>query len=114
LFEAGIEQCEPGWLTPELLRLKGKLLLLQSTPIGSETVENLFRKALDEARRQEALSWQLRAATSLARLLRGQGRTADAVACLRPIYDRFTEGFSTADLIGAKQLLDESGDADRC
>jgi predicted ATPase len=53
----------------------------------------------------------LRAATSLARLLRDRGRAADAVACLEPIYDRFTEGFDTADLIAAKQLLDELGDA---
>jgi predicted ATPase len=55
----------------------------------------------------------LRAATSLARLLRKQGRPADAIACLQPIYDRFTEGFGTADLIAAKQLLDEPGDAGR-
>jgi predicted ATPase len=49
----------------------------------------------------------LRAATSLARLLRDQGRLVDATACLQPIYDRFTEGFGTADLIAAKQLLDD-------
>jgi predicted ATPase len=52
----------------------------------------------------------LRAATSLARSLRHQGRNADATAYLRPIYDRFTEGFDTADLIAAKQLLDEPMD----
>jgi hypothetical protein len=50
-------------------------------------------------------------ATSLARLLRDQSRSADAIACLQPIYDRFTEGFDTADLIAAKQLLGELGDA---
>ena len=111
LVEAGIEQSEGGWLTPELLRLKGELLLLQSTPAVAETAEDLFRQALDGARRQEALSWELRAATSLARLLRDQGRSADAIACLQPVYDRFTEGFGTADLIAAKQLLDELGDA---
>jgi predicted ATPase len=59
------------------------------------------------------LSWELRAAASLARLLRNQGRRADATACLQAIYDRFTEGFGTADLIMAKQLLDELGDAGR-
>jgi predicted ATPase len=107
LVEAGIEQSEGGWLTPELLRLKGELLLLQSTPAAAETAEDFFRQALDASRRQEALSWELRAATSLARLLRDRGRAADAVACLQPIYDRFTEGFGTADLIAAKQLLDE-------
>ncbi len=111
LVEAGIEQSEGGWLTPELLRLKGELFLLQSTPALAETAEDFFRQALDASRRQEALSWELRAATSLVRLLRDRGRAADAVACLQPIYDRFTEGFDTADLIAAKQLLDELGDA---
>jgi tetratricopeptide (TPR) repeat protein len=111
LLEAGIEQSETGWLTSELLRLKGELLLLQSTPAAAETVEDLFRQALDEARRQEALAWELRAATSLARLLRDQGRPADAIAYLQPVYDRFTEGFGTGDLIAARQLLGELGDA---
>jgi predicted ATPase len=113
VLEAGMEQFEPGCYTPELLRLKGELLLLQSTPAVAETAEDLFRQALDEARRQQALSWELRAATSLARLLRNQGRPADATACLKPVYDRFTEGFGTADLIAAKQLLDGLSDAGR-
>jgi predicted ATPase len=56
------------------------------------------------------LSWELRAATSLARSLRSQGRWSDAITCLRPIYDRFTEGLGTADLIAAKQLLHDLGD----
>jgi predicted ATPase len=113
LLEAGIEQSETGWLTPELLRLKGELLLLQSTPAAAETVEDLFRQALDEARRQEALAWELRAATSLARLLRDRGRATEAVEALRPVYDRFTEGFGTSDLILAKQLLGEPSNAGR-
>ena len=71
---------------------------------------SLFQRALDEARRQEMLSWELRAATSLARLLRLQEHPADAIAYLRPVYNRFTEGFGTAGLIAAKQLLDELGD----
>ncbi len=107
LLEAGIEQSETGWLTPELLRLKGELLLLQSTPAVVEPVEDLFRQALDESRRQEALSWELRAATSLARLLRDQGSPGNATTILQPVYDRFTEGFATADLVAAKQLLDD-------
>jgi predicted ATPase len=98
-----------GWLTPELLRLKGELLLLQSASSAPEMAENLFRQALDGS--QGMLSWELRAATSLARLLRDQDRRPDAVACLQPIYDRFTEGFGTADLIAAKQILDEAGDS---
>ena len=102
-----VEPSEAGWLTPELLRVKGTLLLLQHTPAVPEAVEDLFRQALDGARERQTLSWELRAATSLARLLRDQDRLADAIACLRPVYDRFTEGFSTADLIAAKQLLNE-------
>ena len=108
VVEAGMEQSEVGWLTPELLRLKGELLLLQRTSAGAETAESLFRQALDGARRQEMLSWELRAATSFARLLRHQGRPADAIACLQPVFNRFTEGLGTADLIAAKQLLDEA------
>jgi hypothetical protein len=107
LLEAWIEQFEAGCFTPELVRLKGELLLAQMTSGAAETAEQLFRRAQDEARRRETLSWELRAATSLAGLLRGQGRPADATACLQPIYDRFTEGFGTADLIAAKQLLDD-------
>jgi predicted ATPase len=100
------ERYEERWCLPELLRNKGELLLLQSTVAATETAEDLFRQALDKARRQEVLSWELRAATSLTRLLRNQGRPADAITCLQPIYDRFTEGFGTADLITAKRLLD--------
>jgi hypothetical protein len=55
------------------------------------------------------LSWELRAAMSLGCLPRDQGRSADAVACLRLIYDRFTDGFDTADLVTAKRLMDELG-----
>jgi predicted ATPase len=59
------------------------------------------------AREQGALFWELRVALSLARLLRGQGRSADAVGILQPVYDRFTEGFATADLQAAKGLLQQ-------
>jgi predicted ATPase len=107
------ESTKERWIMAELLRIQGELFLLQSAPAAAETAENLFRQALDEARRQQALSWELRAATSLARLLRAQGRTADAVGCLKPIYERFTEGFGTANLIAAKQLLDELSGAGR-
>ena len=105
--ERGIDRSQRGWLAPELLRIKGELLLSRGTTGTTETVEEVFRQALDWAREHGSLSWELRAATSLARLLRDQGRPADATACLQPIYDRFTEGFATADLIAAKQLLDD-------
>jgi predicted ATPase len=108
--ERGLDRSQRGWLAPELLRIKGELLLLQGTTGTTEAAEDLFRQALDGARRQETLSCELRAATSLARLMHSQGREADAIACLKPIYDRFTEGFGTADLIAAKQLLDELSD----
>jgi len=104
------ERTEERWAMAELVRVKGELLLLQDAP-GAKAAEDQFRQALDWARQQGALSWELRAATSLARLLRDQGQSANAIACLQPIYDRFTEGFGTADLITAKQLLDELGDA---
>jgi predicted ATPase len=112
LLDAAVEQSETGWLTPELLRLKGELLLLQSAPEAVEPVEDFFRQALDESRRQEALSWELRAATSLAGLLCKQGHSDDAVAVLQPVFSRFTEGFGTADLVAAKQLLDDIGVAE--
>jgi predicted ATPase/DNA-binding winged helix-turn-helix (wHTH) protein len=113
LIEAGIEQFEPSCFTPEVLHLKGELSLLQGQPGAAESAEALFRQALDDARERGTLSWELRAATGLARLLRHQGRRADAVACLQPVYDRFTEGFGTADLIAAKELLDELSDVGR-
>jgi Tetratricopeptide repeat len=61
-----VKPSEAGWLTPELLRVKGTLLLLQNTPAVPEAAEDHLRQALDVARQQEALSWELRAATSLA------------------------------------------------
>jgi len=109
LVESRLGLPDGDWVTPELLRLKGELLLLQNG--SAAEAEALFRQALAGARRQEALSWELRAATSFARLLRNQGRPADAIACLQPVYDRFTEGFGTGDLISAKQLLDELTEA---
>ena len=107
--ERGLDRSSKGWLAPELLRIKGELLLLQGTSGTTEAVEDVLRRALDGARDHGTLSWELRAATSLAHVLRDQGRPADAAACLQPIYDRFTEGFGTADLIAAKQLLDDLG-----
>ncbi|MEA2808857.1 MAG: hypothetical protein QOJ17_2998 [Rhodospirillaceae bacterium] len=102
---------EVGGFAPELLRLRGQFLRLQTVPAAAKQSEDLFRQALDLAHQQAALSWELRAATSLARLLHHQCRPTDAVACLQPVYDRFTEGFGTADLIAAKQLLDVLGGA---
>jgi predicted ATPase len=89
-----------------LLRVKGELLLLQGGSSVAAAAEDHFRQALDWVRRQGALSWELRAATSLAQLMRDQRRPADAMALLQLVYDRFTEGFDTSDLQAAKALID--------
>jgi predicted ATPase len=90
----------------ELHRLKGELLLLAG---GEESeAEECIRRAIAIAQRQEAKSRELRAATSLARLLREQGRIAEAREALAPVY-WFTEGFDTAELKDAAELLRELG-----
>jgi predicted ATPase len=94
------------WYLPELLRIRGRLLLLQGTTGAAAAAEDSFRQALDWARRQGALSLELRAAMNLARLLGDQGNAADANSVLQPVYDQFTEGFDTADLKAARALLD--------
>jgi predicted ATPase len=100
------ERDEGLWCVAELLRIKGELVLSEGGADAVEAAEDHFRQALDWARRQGALSWELRAATSLARLWRDQNRTRAAREILAPVYDRFTEGFETTDLKAAKLLLD--------
>jgi predicted ATPase len=99
-----VERTGVRWLAAELYRHKGQLLLRQG---HSEAAEELYRKALGIAREQEAKLWELRAAMSLARLRRDQGRRGEARNFLAPVYGWFTEGFDTADLKEAKALLDE-------
>jgi predicted ATPase len=89
----------------EAHRLKGELHLLE-TDRNVERAEACLQHALDIARQQQAKSWELRAATSLARLWRDQGRRAEARELLAPVYGWFTEGFDTADLKEAMALLD--------
>jgi predicted ATPase/DNA-binding winged helix-turn-helix (wHTH) protein len=101
------ERTEERWAMAELVRVRGELLLLQGAPGAAAAAEHHFRQALDWARRQGALSWELRAATSLARLLRDRDRIGEARDLLAPIYQRFTEGFGTVDLQAGKKLLDE-------
>jgi predicted ATPase len=93
------------WYEAELYRLKGALLLQQSLDNQVEA-ESCFHHALDIARTQQAKSFELRAATSLARLWQQQGKRQEAHDLLAPIYGWFTEGFDTADLKDAKALLD--------
>ena len=73
------------------------------------TAEQCLLRSLDCARKQSALGWELRTATSLARLWSKDDRAADALALLAPIYARYTEGFETGDLKAARNLLDELG-----
>ena len=101
------ERTEARWLFPESLRIRGELLLLEAATGAAVAAEDHFGQALDWARRQSALSWELRAATSLARLWHHQVRSKQAHELLAPVYGRFTEGFATADLKEAKRLLEE-------
>jgi predicted ATPase len=87
-----------------MLRVRAELLLLDGKTEGAE---QSLRDAIEIARQQSARSWELRASTSLARLLRREGQREEARAVLAGIYDWFTEGFDTADLKEAKALLDE-------
>jgi predicted ATPase len=103
---ARCERNEEHWCIAELLRIKGELLLLGGASGDSAAAEGHFRRALDEANRQQVPAWELRAARSLARLRMAQDRKQDARQILAPLYDRFTEGFDTADLRAARALLD--------
>ena len=94
---------------PEVHRLMGDLLLRRN-PSAADRAEVSYRRAIERAHSQEARSWELRAATSLVRLWRDQGRRAEAAGLLAPVYGWFTEGFDTADLKEAKALLEELGD----
>ncbi len=85
-------------------------LLLRRNPSAPDQAEVSYRRAIERARSQEAKSWELRAATSLARLWCDQGKPAEARALLAPVYGWFTEGFDTLDLKEAKALLEELGD----
>jgi predicted ATPase len=94
------------WYEAELHRIKGELLLARNST-DAASAEESFRTAIGVARRQSAKSWELRATTSLARLLAKQAHRDEARAMLAEIYGWFTEGFDTADLKDAKTLLDE-------
>jgi predicted ATPase len=88
----------------ETLRIKGSLLSLKGDPEGAERA---YLASLEWARHQQAKSWELRTATSYARLMRDQGRRLEAHDLLAPVYGWFTEGFATKDLKDAKALLGE-------
>ena len=90
----------------EISRVKGELLLRQVVP-DVHQAEACFQQALAIARRQQAKSWELRAAMSLSRLWRQRGKRTEAYELLAPDYGWFSEGFDTADLQEAKSLLEE-------
>ena len=100
---AEVERTEVGFALAELNRIEGELRTLAGAPDAA--VEACFAEALAVARRQEARSFELRAATSLARLRRRQGRWREARDVLAPVYGWFTEGFDTPDLRDARDLL---------
>jgi class 3 adenylate cyclase/predicted ATPase len=100
------ERTGERWFAAELNRRKGQLMLRQG---NARAAEELYRIALSIAEEQGAKLWELRAAVSLARLRRDQGRHAEAGDLLGPVYGWFTEGFDTPDLKEAKALLDELG-----
>jgi hypothetical protein len=100
------EHSEEGWYVAELMRVKGELLLQDSGDQAAVTADQYFGRAIEVARRQGALMWELRSATSLAGLRVRQGRHAEARRILAPVYDRFTEGFETTDLRSARTMLE--------
>jgi hypothetical protein len=91
----------------ELRRLRGEFLLRYRGGAEEHEAEKEFHEALAFAQKQKALSYELRAAHSLVHLMRSRGDDAGALALLTPVYNRFTEGFHTADLISARQTIDE-------
>ena len=98
------ERTKEQWCEAELYRTKGELALRCA---GLAAAEVHFERALGIARRRQTRSWELRAATSMARLWRDQAKRDEARELLAPIYGWFTEGFDTLDLKQAKALLDE-------
>ena len=101
-----VGQTGERWFEAELHRRSGEMVL--GLPERDHlAAEACFRRAMAVAQEQSARLWELRAATSLARLWCDQGRRAEARELLAPVYGWFTEGFDTADLKDAKALLDE-------
>jgi predicted ATPase len=101
-----IETTKERWHEAEVNRIAGEVAL-KSPELDAVKAEAYFERALAVARQQQARSWELRAAMSMARLWRDQGKRGEARDLLAPVYGWFTEGFDTLDLKEAKTLLDE-------
>jgi predicted ATPase len=104
---AAADKQEERYFEAEIHRLKGELLLVKPSDSSAAEAQKCFERAIDIAQSQSAKSLELRATMSLARLLDKQGRRDEARTMLGDIYNWFTEGFDTADLIDAKALLDD-------
>lgn len=114
--DAAIELAEkgrPSWCAPEMLRLKAVRILSAGGSRAAELAEPVFMQSLNIARRQESLSWELRTATSLARMWRDQRRVAEARDLLGSMYARFSEGFASSDLVAADALAKELARTER-
>jgi predicted ATPase len=104
LIAEAFDRSDDKWLAPELHRIQGELLLEAGR---HNEAEEALRNALSLARKQSARLLQLRAANSLAVLLRDRGEKTQAYELLEPIYEWFTEGFDTIDLKSAKTLIEQ-------
>ena len=107
-----LAEAAPGWNSMGTSVGSGNplppdVVLLRQPGTSPAEAETCFQQAMDMARRQEAKSLELRAAMSLSRLWQQQGKRAETLALLAPIYGWFTEGFDTADLQEAQALLEE-------
>jgi len=101
-----VENTKQTWCEAEVHRIEGEVALLGSHRAVAKAQE-CFERALSVARQQQAKSWELRTAMSMARLWRDQGKQYEARELLAPVYGWFTEGFDTRDLKEAKALLDD-------
>jgi tetratricopeptide (TPR) repeat protein len=101
-----VERSNEKWCEAEVHRIAGEIALKSPAP-DTEKAQKYFERALAVARQQQAKSWELRAATSMARLWRDQGKRDEARDLLAPVYGWFTEGFNTLDLKETKALLNE-------
>ena len=101
-----VEATGERWNEAEIHRTAGEIALMSSKPDAAKA-QTHFERALEIARAQQARSWELRAAISLGRLWRDQGKRAEARNLLAPVYGWFTEGFDTLDLKEATALLEE-------
>jgi predicted ATPase len=101
-----VETTQERWLEAEVYRTAGEIALMAQQPDAAKE-EGYFERALAVARHQQAKSWELRAAMSMARLWRSQGKPQQGRDLLAPVYNWFTEGFDTLDLKEAKSLLQE-------